>query len=121
MSAPTNPIVHLELHTGNLPRAVDFYTRLLGWRAERIEVGSSSYLGLELGDGVDGGVVECGAERALWVPYVEVADIATATERARLLGASALLEPREGPTGWRSVLTAPSGAEFALWQPKPSR
>jgi predicted enzyme related to lactoylglutathione lyase len=29
-----------------------------------------------------------------------------------------LLEPREGPAGWRSVVSAPAGAEVALWQPK---
>jgi predicted enzyme related to lactoylglutathione lyase len=29
-----------------------------------------------------------------------------------------VLEPREGPAGWRSVIAAPAGAEIALWQPK---
>jgi hypothetical protein len=38
------------------------------------------------------------------VPYVEVSEIAEATARARKLGASVLLEPREGPAGWRSVV-----------------
>jgi predicted enzyme related to lactoylglutathione lyase len=116
--ASTNPVVHLELHTGNLPRACAFYTGLFGWRAEPIEVGSSSYLGLELGDGVEGGVVECETKRALWLPYVQVPDVAQATERARRLGASVPLEPREGPVGWRSVVASPAGAEIALWQRK---
>jgi predicted enzyme related to lactoylglutathione lyase len=116
--AASNPVVHLELHTANLPRACSFYTRLFGWRAERIAAGPCSYLALELSNGVDGGVVERDSERSLWLPYVEVADVAEATERARLLGASVLLEPREGPVGWRSVVSAPAGAEIALWQPK---
>jgi predicted enzyme related to lactoylglutathione lyase len=64
------------------------------------------------------GVVEGDSERSLWLPYVEVADVADATERARQLGASVLLDPREGPMGWRSVVEAPAGAEIALWQPK---
>jgi predicted enzyme related to lactoylglutathione lyase len=118
MPAPTYPVVHLELHTGNLPRACAFYSRLFGWRAETIKLGSGSYLGLDLGDGVEGGVVECNTERPLWLPYVEVADVSTVTARARLLGASVLLEPREGPAGWRSVVASPAGAEIALWQPK---
>jgi hypothetical protein len=29
-----------------------------------------------------------------------------------------LLEPREGPAGWRSVITEPAGGEVALWQRK---
>jgi uncharacterized protein len=116
--APANPIVHLELHTGNQARACAFYTRLLGWRAEPIEAGCGSYLALEPGDGILGGVVECRAARPLWLPYVEVPDVADVTRRARGLGASVLLEPREGPAGWRSVLEAPSGGEVALWQSK---
>lgn len=118
MSAPANPIVHLELHTDNLPRACAFYTRLFGWRAEKIHVGSASYLALGLGNGIEGGVVELDTERSLWLPYVEVGDVVEATERASVLGASVLLEAREGPAGWRSVVAAPAGAEIALWQPK---
>jgi hypothetical protein len=116
-----NPVVHLELRTCNLPRACGFYTRLLGWRAERIDAGSGSYLALELSDGIEGGVVERDTERALWLPYAEVADVGVMTKRARLLGATVLLEPREGPAGWRSVVAAPAGAELALWQPKTAR
>ena len=59
--------------------------------------------------------------RPLWLPYVEVADIGRATERARGHGASVLLEPREGPAGWRSVVSAPAAGEIAFWQPKPGR
>jgi predicted enzyme related to lactoylglutathione lyase len=114
----TRPVVHLELHTGNLPRALAFYTGLFGWRAEKVDIGASSYMGLDLADGIDGGVVECDAPRPLWLPYVEVADVAAATDRARRLDASVLLAPREGPVGWRSVLSAPDGGEIALWQPK---
>jgi hypothetical protein len=64
------------------------------------------------------GVVEHDTERPFWLPYVEVTDITEDTERALLLGASVLLPPREGPAGWRSVLAAPAGATFAIWQSK---
>lgn len=111
-------MVHLELQTCNLARACGFYTKLFGWRAERIDVGSASYLALELGDGIEGGIVERDMERAVWLPYVEVADVAETTEQARGLGAAVLLEPREGPAGWRSIVAPPAAAEIALWQPK---
>jgi len=117
-AASSNPIVHLELHTGDLPRACEFYARLCGWRAERVDAGPGSYLALELGGEFGGGVVECQTRRPLWLPYIQVAEIAGATDRARRLGASVLLEPREGPAGWRSVLAAPAGGEVAFWQPK---
>src|SRR5918996_509004 len=90
----SNPVVHLELHTGDLPRARD------------------------LGGGLDGGIVECPVRGPLWLPYVEVDEIAEATDRARGLGACVLLEPREGPAGWRSVVRTAVGGELAFWQPK---
>ena len=115
----SNPVVHLELHTGDLPGACAFYSRLCGWRSERIDAGCGTYWGLELdGRFGGGGVVECKTARPLWLPYVEVADVAEATDRARRLGASVLLESREGPAGWRSVVSAPAGGEIAFWQPK---
>lgn len=113
-----NPVVHLELRTGNLPRACAFYTQVFGWHAETISLGGASYLGLDLGDRIEGGVVERDSESSLWLPYVEVADVSTATEVARAIGAEVTLEPREGPAGWRSIVAPPAGAEIALWQPK---
>jgi predicted enzyme related to lactoylglutathione lyase len=117
------PVVHLELHTGDLIRACSFYEQLCGWRTERIDHGSNAdsapYSALGLGGAIgSGGAVECSTRRPLWLPYVEVADIAEVTERARALEAKVLLDPREGPAGWRSVVTAPAGGEIAFWQPK---
>jgi predicted enzyme related to lactoylglutathione lyase len=118
MSTSPTPVVHLELHTGDLPRACAFYAGLCGWRPELVDAGYGSYLALELGRGLGGGVVECETPQPLWLPYVEVAQVAEATERARQLGASVRLGPREGPAGWRSVVAAPAGGEIAFWQPK---
>jgi predicted enzyme related to lactoylglutathione lyase len=112
------PVVHLELHTGDLAGAVGFYAGLFGWRDERVEAGQRSYLALDLGRGLGGGIVECATERALWLPYVEVTQIRAATDGARASGAAVLLEPREGPAGWRSVVATSAGGEVALWQPK---
>jgi predicted enzyme related to lactoylglutathione lyase len=119
--APTNPVVHLELHTGDLPGARALYRGLCGWPSEQIEASAGSYLAVGLGRELGGGIVECPTSRPLWLPYVEVGDVGAATDRARVLGASVLLEPREGPVGWRSVVGTPVGGEIAFWQPKRSR
>ncbi len=120
MPAPGNPIVHLELHTDDLSSARALYAALCGWRGESIETGHGPYVALELG-AIGGGMVECATRTPLWLPYVQVPDVAAATQRARRLGASVLLEPREGPAGWRSVVAADTGAEIAFWHPKPGR
>ena len=56
--------------------------------------------------------VRCGCR----TPGVE--RIGDATEHARRLGAAVLLEPREGPSGWRSVVSSPVAGEVAFWEPK---
>ena len=113
-------LVHLELHTPNLARACAFYDALLGWQPQRIIAADALYHSLDLGSSVGGGVVECGTDRALWLPYVEVESAAAATVQAIALGASLTLAPREGPAGWRSLVTTPAGGEIGFWQPKPS-
>ena len=116
--AQGSEIVHLELHTGDAARAGAFYAELCGWHPERIDTAHGSYHRLGLGGDLSGGIVECGVGRPMWLPYVEVERIDAATERARACGASVLLGPREGPAGWRTVLSTPAGGEIAFWQPK---
>ena len=113
-----NPVVHLELHTADVVGASALYSELCGWRPELVETGAGSYLAFEFGAALAAGMVETGTRRPLWLPYVEVDRIDEATNRARRLGASVAVEPREGPSGWRSVVSTPAGGELAFWQPK---
>lgn len=113
----SRPVVHLELHTGDQPAASAFYAYLLGWRPELIEARCGSYLALNLGS-QSGGIVECAARTPRWLPYVEVEQVDESTQRAERLGARVLLPAREGPSGWRSVISTRHGGEIALWQPK---
>jgi len=108
MSRRSDRIVHLELHTGDLPAACDFYTRLCGWSQERIEAGRASYLALDVGR-VGGGAVECATPRPLWLPYVAVPSVERATERSLALGASLLLAP------WPGARVRQQGHAFRFW------
>lgn len=115
---PSRPVVHLELHTGDLAAAHAFYAQLCGWQHATLDTAQGAYLALEMGRGLGGGIVECEAPRPTWLPYVEVEDAARAAARAAQLGARVLLPPREGPSGWRSVVSAGAAGELAFWQPK---
>src|SRR5215218_8151676 len=106
---PPQPVVHLELHTGDLDGARSFYAGLCGWRPEAVDTGHGTYESVELGGPISGGFVGCSTPRSLWLPYVEVGQVARATARAEELGARVLLDPREGPAGWRSVVSSPAG------------
>jgi predicted enzyme related to lactoylglutathione lyase len=111
-------VVHLELHTGDLRAAREFHAAMLGVRFEEVVFDFGSYLTMHLGHGVGGGIVQCGVRSPAWLPYVEVRDMRVAFERAQELGAAVLLEPREGPAGWRSVVADPAGGQLALWESK---
>lgn len=108
-------MVHLELHTPDLERACSFYARLLQWRPEQVAAQSGPYVRVDAG--LSAGIVECGTDRAVWLPYVEVGDVDAATERALSLGATTLLAPRQGPQGRRSVVRSGDAGDLAFWQP----
>jgi predicted enzyme related to lactoylglutathione lyase len=116
-----DPVVHLELHTANVDGASALYSELCGWLPEPVETDAGRYLTFEFGTALAAGIVETGVHHPIWLPYVEVERIDEATERARRLGAAVAVEPREGPVGWRSVVSTPAGGELAFWQPKEAR
>ena len=100
------PVVHLELHTNDLPSARDLYGELCGWQPDRVDTRHGSYLALDMGRRLGGGIVESSTAKPLWLPYVEVGDISSRPPITRSsLGAALLLAPREGPAGWRSVIS----------------
>jgi len=93
-----NPVVHLELHTADLPEARATYGQLCGWRAEAVQTQSGPYMALGLGERFGGGIVECGVRRPTWLPYVQVNEIQAAAARAREFGASVLARAQGGPS-----------------------
>ncbi len=115
-----NSFVHVELHTREPERAEEFYKELFDWKFE--DVPDMEYTIIKAGEGPGGGVMKCTmppTARPQWVPYVLVDDIGAFTERAKLLGATLLTDVTEIPgAGSFSMFLDPTGAAFALWQPK---
>jgi predicted enzyme related to lactoylglutathione lyase len=107
-------IVHLELHTPDLTGASAYYRQLLGWAPETVLTRCRPYVSLDAG--LSAGIVTCGTQVPVWIPYVEVDDVDAATDHAVSLGATTVLAPREGPHGWRSVVRSAGGGDLAFWQ-----
>jgi hypothetical protein len=54
-----------------------------------------------------------------WLAYVGVDDVRASTRKAKELGAKVVQDVMEvGDYGTMSVLTDPTGATLAMWQPK---
>ena len=117
-----NPFVHVELHTGDLKRAKEFYGKLFDWKLEDAPMpGGGSYTLIQVGNGTGGGMMTGPAPGAppQWLAYVGVDDVRASTRKARELGAKIVQDVMEvGDIGTMSVITDPTGATLAMWQPK---
>jgi len=79
------------------------------------------YTFIKIGDNPIGGMMKHPMPGApsMWLPYVGVDVIKSATTKAKSLGAKVIVEVREVTGhGHMSVLSDPTGATIALWQQK---
>ena len=116
----SNPFVHLELSTSDVSKAKAFYTGLFGWEITDNDMGGGMvYSMFKPDDGPGGGMFSMPDAPSGWLAYVGVDDINTATTKATSLGAKVIRGPQEVPgQGWMTILSDPTGAAIALWQPK---
>ncbi len=95
-----NPFVHLELRTNDPAKAKSFYSALFDWKLDEIPMqtsatgptasasGPNPYISVDVGErGVGGGIMRNPdeGEPSWWLAYVEVADVADATKKAKSL------------------------------------
>ena len=117
-----NPFCHVELHSNDLEKSKEFYTKLFDWKLEDMPDGNHSYTMIQVGEGTGGGMMKApmpGTPSA-WLAYVLVDDIVASTAKARSLGARMLLDVTDAAGYGRfSVFTDPQGAQFAMFQPNP--
>jgi len=117
-----NPFVHIELQTKDVDRSKKFYANMFDWKFE--EYPDMDYTIINVGEGTGGGMMKnpMPDNPDIWLPYVQVDDIASATMKAKSLGASITQEITEIPDmGWICVVLDPTGAPFGLWQMKASK
>ena len=114
-----NPFIHVELNTTDLEKAKSFYGKLFDWKLSDMPMPQGTYTMIDVGEGTGGGMMTQlmpGAGSA-WMPYVDVDDIAAATQKAKSLGATVMKDVTEvAGMGWLSILTDPTGAIFGLWK-----
>jgi predicted enzyme related to lactoylglutathione lyase len=116
-----NPFVHVELSTTDVPAAKAFYGKLFDWKLEDVPMGDGQYTMIQVGSGTGGGLMKQPVPGApsSWLAYVEVDDIAAATQKARSLGAQVMKDVTEVMgAGWLSIIVDPTGAALGLWKVK---
>jgi len=116
-----NPFVHVELNTTDVAKAKAFYGALFNWKLEEIPTGPTGpYTLIQVGEGTGGGMQKMPIPNmpSQWLPYVLVDDVKKSTDKARSLGAQVIADSVEVPgRGKFSVVTDPTGASVAMFQP----
>lgn len=114
-----NPFVHVELNTSDVAKAKAFYSGLFDWQLEDVPMGPQTYTTIAVGDaGVGGGMTKSQAPGApsAWLAYVDVDDVAGATQKAKSLGGTIVKDVTEIPgMGSFSIVADPTGAVLGLW------
>jgi uncharacterized protein len=113
-----NPFVHVELVTTDVKKSKAFYRGLFNWRLD--DIPGLDYTMIKVGEGAGGGMIRHPIPQAPaeWIAYVEVEDVAAATEKATSLGATVLKPVTEVEhVGSFSIIIDPTGAALAMWQP----
>jgi len=108
-----SPFVWFHNHSENPKQTKAFYEKLAGWQTSDGPGGMTMFQG-DKAPMASLGALEHGA--AAWLPYLQVDDVASATQRALKLGGTLVREQTRGPAGEYSVVRDPGGATVALWQ-----
>jgi uncharacterized protein len=112
-----------ELATGNVKAAKDFYGKVFGWKFTDHEMGDTTYTMIKKSDREFGGIwsIPKDKEKQIsphWMAYILVESVEEALKKAHEYGAS-IIKPtsRAGDMGLFAIITDPTGAHIALWQP----
>jgi uncharacterized protein len=113
----------VELTTTDGGAAKAFYAALFGWTFEDNQVGPDMVYSMgKLGDQYSCGLFTMKAMEGIpphWLSYITVDDADAAAKKASANGGKVMREPFDVMTAGRmAVLTDPTGALFAVWQPK---
>jgi len=123
-SWPVGKITWTDLTVPNADVVRDFYSAVVGWRAEPVDMGGYADYGMLPPDaqGAAAGICHArGVNEGIpgqWLPYIHVADLDESLRRCRELGGEILHGPRDmGSFGQFCVIRDPAGACAGLMGP----
>ena len=112
-----------ELATRDLPKALDFYSKLFGWTLEQTKVTEMDYKEIQMDNVAFGGMMAIdekwgpGPPPSHWTSYIAVTNADETAEKITANGGSIRVPPFDAPcVGRISIATDPSGAGFAIIQ-----
>jgi uncharacterized protein len=110
-----------DLSTPDIEGAQAFYESLFGWEHEDLPIPGGGVYRMFRENGKDVAAASTAQEgqHPAWLSYVTVEDVDASAQRAGELGATVMMEPFDVmEAGRMALLQDPTGAVFAMWQPK---
>ena len=111
-----------ELRTKDLGAAIEFYTKLFGWKTKQSTVTPIDYKEIIIDDTAHGGMMsmegdDWGDAPSHWANYIAVDSADETAEKITANGGSVRVPPFDAPGVGRMAMVAdPSGADFAIIQ-----
>ena len=117
-----NKIVHFEISADDPLRAIEFYTKVFGWRIEKLPLPFDYWL-IEMGDDTLGGAIKNREQPTTddfpnaFVCIINVVSIDEITEKILSSGGKIIIPKRMIPTiGWNAYCKDTEGNQFGLIQ-----
>jgi predicted enzyme related to lactoylglutathione lyase len=109
-----------DLMTTDRDASLAFYTALLDWHVDQVDMGDHPYSMIFKGDRAQGGIVQLDGDDTPthWIPYIAVDDLAAACNRAAELGGQIFVPATDVGPGAFAMISDPQGGVFSLWKSK---
>lgn len=112
-----------ELATPDLKKSKEFYSKVFGWQFTDTTTDDMTYTLVKSKDQEFAGIWEIPKDQQAhipphWIAYILVADVAVALKKAVQHGAKEMKGVTQaGDMGQLAIITDPTGAHIALWEP----
>ena len=110
-----------DLMSDNVDKARDFYTKVLGWDTEVMDIGKGPYTVFKIGDRPVAGLMAKPREAAAagaptaWTSYVTVDDVDACTATVTGAGGGVIVEPVDIPAvGRMAIIQDPTGGVIGI-------
>lgn len=123
MRAEPGSIVWVDLTIPEAERVGEFYSRVVGWSPQPIDMGGYSDFNMHSSDDGEPKAGVCHARGvnidmpAVWMIYIAVDDLESSLEQCSRLGGDILADRRQPDGSGFCVIRDPAGAVAALFQP----
>ena len=115
-------MVWIDLTVPDAEKVRDFYTAVVGWNSEDVDMGGYSDYSMNTPDSGTTITGVCHAQGVnedmppAWMPYFVVADLDASIEKCTENGGAIVVRPRSLGEGRFSVVKDPAGAVAALYE-----